>query len=63
MYDASLVGKRVEIHPRYDAWMMGDRFGEVVKVTAKYLSVKMDRSGKTRRVSNDNDGLQQVIYS
>lgn len=61
MYGKALIGKRVEIHPRYDAWMMGDRFGEVVKVTPRYLSVKMDRSGRVRRVANSDDGLQQVI--
>jgi RNase P/RNase MRP subunit p29 len=56
-----LIGKRVEIAPHYDAWMMGDRFGEVVKVTPSYVFVKMDRSGKTRKVSAV-DGLQRVIY-
>jgi hypothetical protein len=61
MYDQSLAGKRVEIHPRYDAWIFGDRFGEVVKIGRKYLHVKMDRSGKTRKVSNSEDGLQRVL--
>lgn len=42
------VGQRVEIHPSCDAWMMGDRFGEVVKITGRRIHVKMDRSGKTR---------------
>jgi hypothetical protein len=56
-----IVGRRVEIHPRYDAWMAGDRFGEVVKVGRKYLHVKMDRSGKIRKVSNDDSGLQRVL--
>lgn len=37
---------RVEIHPATDAWMMGDRFGEIVAVGRKYLSVRMDRSGR-----------------
>lgn len=61
-YGESLAGRRVEIHPRYDAWMAGDRFGEVVKVTPRYITVKMDRSGRTRRVANDSEtGLQRVI--
>ena len=42
-------GRRVELHPATDAWMMGDRYGEVVDVGRKYLWVKMDRSGKTRK--------------
>jgi hypothetical protein len=37
--------------------MMGDRYGEVVKVPtgprAKYVHVKMDRSGRTLRVTPD----------
>ena len=51
-----LVGKRVELHPATDAWMRGDRYGEVVKVTPKYVHVKMDRSGRTLKVSPDNIG-------
>ena len=52
------VGTRVELHPATDRWMMGDRFGEVVKVTSKirdfkitrtFVHVRMDRSGKTIR--------------
>ena len=43
------VGQRVELHPATDAWMMGDRYGEVVKITRQYVHVKMDRSGKIRR--------------
>ena len=26
------VGRRVKIHPATDAWMQGDRYGEVVKI-------------------------------
>ena len=43
------VGTRVELHPATDRWMMGDRFGEVVKVTRTLVHVRMDRSGKTIR--------------
>ena len=43
------IGQRVELHPATDAWMMGDRYGEVVKITRQYVHVKMDRSGKIRR--------------
>jgi hypothetical protein len=41
------LGDRVEIHPACDAWMMGDRFGTIVKIGRQYLHVKMDRSSRT----------------
>lgn len=41
---------RVELSPAMDAWMAGDRFGEVVKVGVTYVHVKCDRSGRTRLV-------------
>ncbi len=31
--------------------MMGDRFGEIVKVGREYLYVKLDKSGKTVKFS------------
>ena len=40
-------GKRVELHPGTDRWMMGDRYGKVVSVTNKALKVKLDKSGLT----------------
>ena len=48
------VGDRVELHPATDAWMMGDRYGVVVKVGRSLYHVRMDRSGRTRKVSPDN---------
>ena len=53
------VGHRVELHPATDRWMMGDRFGNVVKVGRKLVHVKMDRSGKTLKVSPECIG--QII--
>ena len=44
------VGQRVSMHPATDAFMMGDRYGDVVKVGKTKIHVKMDRSGKTRQV-------------
>lgn len=41
------VGDRVELHPATDAWMQGDRYGEIVKIGRKYIHIKMDRSGRT----------------
>lgn len=46
------VGRRVEIHPALDAWMAGDRYGEIVRVTTKRVHVRMDRSGRTLKLGN-----------
>jgi hypothetical protein len=56
---------RVQIPAYTDRWMMGDRFGEVVKVTKRHKTlemtdlvdiahVKLDKSGKTVRVLLDD---------
>lgn len=37
------VGQRVELSPSMDLWMMGARFGEVVKIGRKYVHVKLDK--------------------
>lgn len=46
--------ERVQIPAYTDRWMMGDRYGEVVKVTGrigeKIAHVRLDKSGKTVRV-------------
>jgi hypothetical protein len=41
------VGQRVQLHPVTTAWMSGDRYGEVVKITRLYVHVKRDYSGRT----------------
>ena len=51
-----MLGERVELHPGTDAWMRGDRYGEVVGVGRKWLRVLMDWSGRTLRVSPDRIG-------
>src|SRR5215831_12261189 len=48
------VSARVESHPATDAWIMGDRYGTVVKVGRKLVHVKMDRSGRVRRFAPRN---------
>lgn len=48
------VGDRVESHPATDAWIRGDRFGEIVKIGRKYIHVQMDRSGRVRRFIPQN---------
>lgn len=42
---------RVEVHPGTDAWMQGDRYGEIVKLGTKYAHIRMDRSGRLLRFS------------
>jgi len=60
--------RRVQIPAYTDRWMMGDRYGEVVKVTkskkrafvpggynvSEIAHVKLDKSGKTVRVLLDD---------
>jgi len=62
------IGMRAELHPATDAWMRGDRYGDIVAVSKKsrsYLDpsdsrnghtfrIRMDRSGKTLTVSEGN---------
>lgn len=48
------VGDRIQLHPATDAWMMGDRYGEVTVVGREYYHVKMDRSGNIRKVHPRN---------
>jgi len=50
------VGSRVELAPHLDAWMRGDRYGTVSKVGRRTLtvSVKLDKSGRTRRFQPHN---------
>lgn len=45
----AISAERVQLHPCTGAWMRGDRYGEIVRETAETVTVKMDRSGKTRR--------------
>lgn len=58
------IGKRVQIHPALDRWMMGDKYGEITAVSKKCYSfldpkdlrnghrftVKLDKSGKRIRL-------------
>lgn len=49
------IGERVELHPGTDAWMRGDRYGEIVAVIERHgrptsVRVKMDRSGRVLRL-------------
>ena len=48
------TGTRVQLHPATDAWMRGDRYGTVVKIGRRLISVKMDVSGRTLKLNLDN---------
>ena len=50
---AHAVGMRVELHPGMDAWMAGDRYGTIVKVTRQRIHVRLDKSGRTLRLLPD----------
>lgn len=54
MTHAFPVGRRVESHPATDAWMRGDRYGEVIKVGRTWIYVYMDRSGRVLKFTPDN---------
>lgn len=43
-------GTRVQLHPATDAWMRGDRYGEIVKAGPRLYHVLMDTSGRTRKI-------------
>lgn len=40
------VGSRVELHPATDAWMSGDKYGEIIKAGKATVLVHMDVSGR-----------------
>jgi hypothetical protein len=48
------IGERVELHPGTDAWMRGDRYGEIVAVVERHgrvtcVRVRLD-SGRVVRL-------------
>jgi hypothetical protein len=48
------VGDRVQLHPATDQWMQGDRYGEVVRISLTWVSVKLDKSGRTQSFTPEN---------
>lgn len=50
------AGDRVELHPVTDAWMQGDKFGQIERVGLHFVYVRMDRSLRLRRISFENIG-------
>ena len=55
------VGDRIQLPPHTDAWMMGDRYGTVVKVGRSIIHVKMDRSGRVRWFHAETIAQSEVI--
>tara|TARA_R100001530_G_scaffold95262_1_gene66244 strand:- start:215 stop:439 length:225 start_codon:yes stop_codon:yes gene_type:complete len=63
----NFIGKRVQLHPATDAWMQGDRYGEIVAIredftdpsTPKINSAKvlMDKSQRVLTLHADNVNL------
>ena len=54
------IGQRVEISPAYDAWMQGARCGEIVKITRKAITVKLDARNKPLRIRRPS-GIFSII--
>jgi hypothetical protein len=48
------VGDRVETHPATDYWMMGARFGTVIKIGRKMVHVQLDRIDRVRTIHPRN---------
>jgi hypothetical protein len=48
------VGERVQLHPATDDWMRGDKFGTITRVGTQLVSVKLDKSGRTKRYRPNN---------
>lgn len=46
--DEFKTGDRVQLHPATDWWMRGARFGTVITVGRKHLTVRLDAGPKTK---------------
>lgn len=60
------IGKRVELHPATDRWMMGDRYGKIVAVSKRvrsYIDPKDPRNGHTFTVLMDKSGKRVRVAS
>ena len=58
------VGMRAELHPGTDAWMRGDRYGDIVSVSRRsrsYLDPSDPRNGHTFRVRMDRSGRTLTV--
>jgi len=46
--------KRVQVKPHLDCWMRGERYGRVVQVGKRWISVRMFATGRIREFSPAN---------
>lgn len=62
-YGEGAIGRRVQIPAYTDRWMMGDRYGEIIRVKQArkgvaphndIAAIKLDKSGKTFRFILDD---------
>ncbi len=58
--DLQPFATRVATQPHTDAFMMGDRFGEVVKVGTRLVHVRMERSGRGRKFRKLGDWVPSL---
>ncbi len=59
------IGKRCELHPATDRWMMGDRYGVIVAVSKRvrsYIDPKDPRNGQVFTVLLDKSS-KRVRFS
>ena len=54
LLDGFRIGDRVELAPHLDAWMAGDRYGEIEKGGLFFLHVRMDKIKKLLKVVPEN---------
>lgn len=55
------VGDRIELSPATDAWMMGNRFGEVKKLGRAWVRVQLDHSRQGLLVSVHPNLIYAII--
>lgn len=51
MVNSHLIGCRVQIPVHTNAWMRGDRYGEIVKVTDRQPVMRLAASGRVHAVA------------
>ena len=45
-----VVGQRVQLHPGSYRWVLGNRYGEVIKVNRTNIEVRLDKSGTVAKL-------------
>ena len=56
------IGQRVQISPGYDAWMRGDRYGEIERITTKSIHIRLDKSKRILKVPVSRPtGIYEIV--